>query len=128
MTDFDRFLPEPDVCELLDQGVRIGMVVRFQRVKSVRSVHPNPDVSVFFDLDENDVPVSITFLQPLGATAICDVIYTFVNGIDGKPYGVGRRVENRVIAHAVSAIKKAQQRLAGPEQLPLALQPGGALA
>lgn len=81
MTDFDRFLPQPRVHPLRDQGALIGVIVQLQRTKSVRAVQPNPEQAVFFDLDERDIPVSITFLEPLGATAVCEVIYTLMSGV-----------------------------------------------
>jgi hypothetical protein len=120
MTDFDRFLPQPQVHALRDQGALVGVVVQLQRAKSVRSVQPDLERAVFFELDAHDLPVSITFLEPLGATAICEVIYTLLSGSDG-PEGVDRRVEFRVlpperVAPAVKAIQEAQEQFSGPDE------------
>lgn len=116
MTNIPQFLPNPEVHALRDQGTLVGVVVKVRDAKPVRSVQPSSEEAVFFELDKDDLPVSITFMEPLETGAACDVILTLVGG-----EVVGRRVASRVIPRAevtaiVEAVKRANRELAGSEQ------------
>jgi len=109
-----RFLPEPQVELVKDEGQLVAIYVRLQNRKAVRTVQPNSQLAVFFYLDDEDIPVGVKFFEPVVGLAAWQVIHTLIAGPDGSPEGVGRQVNHYLltiedIEAAIAAMTKAAQ-------------------
>ena len=95
--------------------------VKLQDRKAVRDVQPNPDVAVYFYLDDQGFPVGIKFYEPVSGLAAFEVVEHLICGPSGTPVGIDQHVECHFLTGdelcaAVAACHAALRRLSGVGQ------------
>lgn len=104
-----------------DGGNVVSALLRLRTGKAAGSVQPNPDVPVFFMLDDARELVGITFHQPVTGVALLDVLDVLIEDHAGRPVAVGRLPRYRfetpertldVVHRAVHELRAAFAKLA----------------
>ena len=113
-----HFLEQPTIEFEQFRGGILCAYVKLQDRPAVRDVQPNPDVGVFFYLDEQGFPVGVKFYEPVSGLAAFGVVEQLICGPGGAPEGVDRHVECKFwtaheVCAAVAAFHEATRRLEG---------------
>ena len=110
------FLPKPVVTFDREDGQTVSAYMKLREgVKAAGAMQPSPGVMVFLLVADDGVPVGISFHEPAGGVAVCEMVDSLVEGLAGSE-GVGLLTEPRDVSAFVKALRETLIGMENPTE------------